>query len=102
MPLLTHDPVPPIERIGPDARRAALAGGEVDVAAWAQEWIAQAEQAGVEMDAVEWRAAAERLSTPVVQSRQRSPRLRDLVTLVLMCQLVEVRAEQDEDTCKAY
>jgi hypothetical protein len=102
VPLLTHDPVPPIERIGPDARRAALAGGEVDVAAWAQEWIAQAEQAGVEMDAVEWRAAAERLSTPVVQSRQRNPRLRDLVTLVLMCQLVEVRAEQDEDTCKAY
>ena len=65
------------------------------VAAWAQEWISQAEQAGVEMDAAAWRAAAERLATPVVPSSpQRSPRLRDLVTLVLMCQLAELRAEQ--------
>jgi hypothetical protein len=94
--LLTHDPVPPVERIGPEARRAALAGGEVGVAAWAQEWIAQAQQAGAAMDPSAWRAAAERLATPVVQStRQRSPRLRDLVTLVLMCQLAELRAEQE-------
>ena len=94
VPLLGADPVPPIERIGPEARQAALAGGEVDVAAWAQEWIAQAERAGVEMSPVEWSAAAERLAAPAASSSSSSPlRLRDLVTNTLRYQLMELMAQ---------
>ena len=86
--LLGADPVPPVERIGPDARQAALAGGEVEVAAWAQEWMAQAEQAGVEMSEAEWRAASERLALPPMPT----PRLAHLVTRALIQQLAEMRA----------
>ena len=64
VPLLANDPVPPIARIGPDAHLAARAGGTIDVAAWAQEYIAQAASAGVALSVDEWRAAAERLAAP--------------------------------------
>ena len=92
--LLNADPVPPVERIGPEAREAGLAGGEVDVAAWAQEWIAQATDGGVEMCLAEWTAATERLAAPASLSVGGAPRLRDLVTNALRYQLAELMAER--------
>tara|TARA_B110001452_G_scaffold172140_1_gene144196 strand:- start:3589 stop:4878 length:1290 start_codon:yes stop_codon:yes gene_type:complete len=83
--------VPSEERIGPEARQSALAGGEVDVWAWAYEWVAQAEQAGCAMADCDWHAAAARLAAPASLRSERT--LGVLVATLLSSQLAQLRAQ---------